>query len=72
MFAIDAQNNLSFINVFIWHNKAITVLTVLSNGNLASGSDDVTKMIWNPNDGLLVRTLSGHKNSVYWLHNCFN
>jgi WD40 repeat protein len=33
---------------------------VLQNGDLASGSDDLTIKIWNPNNGTLKRTLNGH------------
>lgn len=39
-------------------------MTLLSNGNLASGSDDKTIKIWNTTDGRLIRTLSNHTNKI--------
>jgi WD40 repeat protein len=46
------------------HTDWVRALTVLQNGDLASGSDDKTIKIWNPIDGTLKRTLTGHTNSV--------
>jgi WD40 repeat protein len=40
-------------------------LTVLQNGDLASGSADNKKKIWNPIDGTLKRTLKGH---THWVN----
>ena len=37
---------------------------MLNNGDLASGSDDKTVKIWNPNDGTILRTIHGHSDSV--------
>jgi WD40 repeat protein len=42
-------------------------LTVLQNGDLASGSGDTSIKIWNPIDGTLKKTLNGHTNWVYVL-----
>jgi WD40 repeat protein len=39
-------------------------LTVLQNGDLASGSWDSTIKIWNPIDGTLKRTLNEHTDEV--------
>jgi WD40 repeat protein len=41
-------------------------LTVLQNGDLASGSADRTIKIWNPINVSLKRTLNGH--TEYVLH----
>jgi len=42
----------------------IRTLSVLQTGNLASGSDDETVRIWNPNNGSLLFTLTGHDGFV--------
>ena len=42
----------------------VVLLTTLPNGDLASGSDDKTIKIWNPNDGTLKQTLNGHNLKV--------
>jgi WD40 repeat protein len=39
-------------------------LTILPNGDIVSGSVDITIKIWNPNDGTLKQTLNGHTNWV--------
>jgi WD40 repeat protein len=44
----------------------VLALTVLQNGDLAGGSADNTKKIWNPIDGTLSRTLYGQ--TEYVLH----
>ncbi len=46
------------------HIYDVSTLTVLQNGDLASGSYDTTIKIWNPIDGTLKRTLIGHIFSV--------
>ena len=43
---------------------AVWSLAVLPNGHLASGSHDKTIKIWNPTDGIVIRTLSGHTDAV--------
>ncbi len=45
----------------------IYALAVLPNGDLASGSADKTIDIWNPTEGTLLRTLTGHTSIVYAL-----
>ena len=40
-------------------------LLVLTNGNLASGSEDKTIKIWDMTSRTLIRTLSGHTGSVH-------
>jgi WD40 repeat protein len=49
------------------HTDAVKVLTVLSNGNLASGSNDRTIKIWNSETRTLIRTLTGHTGFVLCL-----
>ena len=39
-------------------------LTLVSNGALASGSEDGTIRIWNLNTNSLIKTLYGHTNKV--------
>jgi WD40 repeat protein len=40
-------------------------LTILPNGDLASGSMDKTIKIWDSNMGLLKRNLTGHTGTVF-------
>ena len=40
---------------------------MLPNGYLASGSGDATIKIWNPTDGSVMRTLTGHTSLVHSL-----
>jgi WD40 repeat protein len=49
------------------HTSRINFLLTLSNGNLASASDDNTVKIWNSGSGSVVRTLSGHSTDVIYL-----
>ena len=42
----------------------VRALTVLQNGDLASGSNDLAIKIWNPINGTLKRTLNGHTSYV--------
>ncbi|CAF1013692.1 unnamed protein product [Brachionus calyciflorus] len=53
-----------FIGTLTGHTSGVSSLTVLNNGNLASGSVDRTIKIWNTNDFSLVRTLTGHTDIV--------
>ena len=46
------------------HTDSVTVLTVLENGDLVSGSADKTIKIWNVETGNVIKTLTGHINSV--------
>lgn len=48
----------------VGHDDWIDSLTLLSNGDLASGSGDKTIIIWNPLSGELIRRLYGHTDSV--------
>jgi WD40 repeat protein len=54
------------------HTKYISALTVLSSGDLASGSFDSAIKIWKKNDGPLKRTLTGHNGYVYALETLLN
>ena len=47
-------------------------LEVLDNGYLASGSGDKTIKIWNPYNGTLIQTLTGHNASIWSLQNIKN
>jgi WD40 repeat protein len=38
----------------------VEALTILQNGDLASGSDGRTIIVWNVDDGTIKRTLSNH------------
>ncbi len=49
------------------HTSNVRALTVLNNGDLASGSDDRTIKIWNATDGTSKRTLKNHTSGVYAL-----
>jgi WD40 repeat protein len=45
-------------------NAALYSLIKLSNGNIASGSDDATVKIWDPITGSLLKTFNGHTRAV--------
>ncbi len=49
------------------HTSRINFLLTLSNGNLASASNDDTVKIWNSESGSLVRNLNGHTGDVVYL-----
>ncbi len=51
---------------------SIRRLTTLSNGDLASGSDDVIIKIWNPNDGTLKTTFTGNTGGINSLKTTLN
>jgi WD40 repeat protein len=42
-------------------------LALFPNGDLASAGDDANIKIWNPMDGSLKRTLTGHTSAIYSL-----
>lgn len=44
------------------HSGPVRMLKILSDGSLASSSDDYSIKIWNTTDGTLMKTLVGHKN----------
>ena len=46
------------------HASDIETMVVLSNGDLATGSDDTTIVIWNLDDGTIKRRLKGHTEKV--------
>ena len=52
------------IYIFIGHTGPISALTVLSNGNLVSGSYDLTVKIWDTSSGNLIQTLFGFSSAV--------
>ena len=60
---MDTDTGFLILN-FTAHNATIRCLAVLSNGNLASASNDKTIKIWNPLNGSLIRILTGHSNWV--------
>ncbi len=47
--------------------NVVNTLVTLPNGNLASGSNDMTVKIWNTNNGSLLYSFAGHTNYVYRL-----
>ncbi len=55
------------------HTDIVCALTVLQNGDLASGSGDSTIKLWNPIDGTLKRwnicfiKINGHNDYVFAL-----
>jgi hypothetical protein len=58
-------NKNQIINKTQIHNSSILCLTLLSNGNLATGSEDKTIKIYNPNNfSAQIFLLSGHKQPV--------
>ena len=54
----DANKNL--IHSFTAHTNIIEHIKILSNGNVASCSDDSTIKIWDTSSWSLIKTLSGH------------
>ncbi len=56
-----------FLFSFAAHNDAIEHIKLLSNGNIASCSDDKTIKVWNTSTWSLAQTLSGHTDWVYQL-----
>ena len=51
-------------NEFTYHSRDVHDVAVLPNGDLASGSDDMTIKVWNPLDGSLKRTITGHTGEI--------
>ena len=52
--------NASLIKTLIGHTNWVVSLTVLNDGTLASGSDDLTIKLWDINTGIVLKTLTGH------------
>jgi len=46
------------------HTGLVQSLTILKNGDLASGSSDNTIKIWDSEEGSLKQTLSGHSDQI--------
>lgn len=46
------------------HNKSVSTLAFSKEGMLASGSWDSTVKLWNPRNGLLIKTFNGHETWV--------
>ncbi|MGZ3633495.1 MAG: WD40 repeat domain-containing protein, partial [Parachlamydiaceae bacterium] len=46
------------------HSYSVYALTLLGDGNLASGSGDKTIKIWDLESGSCLQTLEGHANSM--------
>ena len=61
----DSSKN--FIKSFTAHSNIIEYLKLLSNGNLASCSDDKTVNVWNTTTWTLLQTYTGHRDTVYML-----
>ena len=57
----------ALIQTLIGHTGGVLALNFLQNGNLVSGSGDLTINIWNPTTGALIQTLIGHTSAVYVL-----
>jgi WD40 repeat protein len=64
-YKIKAFNG-GFKSIIRIHSAAVNVVIKLSNGDLASGSDDRTVKIFNA-DGFVKESLSGPSNSIYSL-----
>ena len=64
-YKIKAING-SFKSIISIHNSAVRVVIKLSNGDLASGSGDLTIKIFNE-DGFVKKSLSGPSNRIYSL-----
>ena len=47
------------------HTGRVRCLTILQNGNLASGSDDKTVIIWSTKDWKHLQVLKGH---TFWVY----
>lgn len=56
--------NGELLRTLFGHNRTVSCLKALDDGNLASGSYDKTVLIWNPSSGELVRSLSAHTNWI--------
>ena len=48
------------IKTLTGHTDSVTSLVVLSDGTLASGSNDNTIKLWDYSTGYLIKTLIGH------------
>jgi WD40 repeat protein len=57
---------------FIGHTLDIFSLKVLSNGNLASGSDDKTIKIWDPRRPRFLKSLDAHEGTICTLEQLNN
>jgi len=49
------------------HTETVSMVILLPNGFLASGSFDNTVKIWDPYKGILIKTLEGHESAVWSL-----
>ena len=58
-FKFKKRNLKKQINVFVLS------IAVLSNGDLVSGGDDSSIKIWGANEGLINKTLNGHKSCIW-------
>ncbi len=45
------------IRILSGHSASVNSLALFSNGNILSGSDDMTFKIWNPNVGSLISSI---------------
>ena len=52
------------IRKLIGHKNTVSCLKVLSNGTVASGSDDGQIRIWNPANGTLIRKIDSYDKPV--------
>jgi WD40 repeat protein len=65
-------NNGTLKRVLIGHARGILGLATLTNGDIASGSDDGIIKIWNSNDGTLKRTFTWHTDGITSLTTLLN
>ena len=55
----DTENG-SIVKTLTGHSIFVQALTVLADGNLASGDGDGQIRIWNINTGVTIKTIKGH------------
>ena len=61
------ENGRATIEDLVGHSKSVNSICLLTNGWLASASDDTTIKVWDLNEKRLLRTLRGHTDTVFAL-----